>query len=88
MDSPSDSIDGSSVSCKLDRINAWVRDIDHTGSSAATTSSSTAVTNNLSSMFDDDEFNATLSACEANTEALITRSRSPSLQKELEVTSS
>lgn len=56
----------SSSSSKLDRIKSWVRDID-------------PIVSQTKILPDDVEFNATLTACEANTHALISRSRSPSI---------
>lgn len=60
----------SSSSCKIERIKSWVRDVDTTNNPSAEMQSQ-----------DDAEFNATYTACEANTDVLISRSRSPSVSK-------
>jgi len=65
----SEPLGSSSSSSHLDRIKSWVRDVD-TKSTLPTEISQ-----------DDVEFNATYTACEANTDVLISRSRSPSISK-------
>ena len=66
----SDPLGSSASSCRLDRIKSWVQDVDTTN---------TPPNNDITR--DDEEFAATYTACEANTEALISRSRSPSITK-------
>lgn len=65
-----DPLGSSSSSCRLDRIKSWVQDVDTTNTPPNTDISR-----------DDEEFAATYTACEANTDALISRSRSPSITK-------
>ncbi|XP_067943712.1 selenocysteine insertion sequence-binding protein 2-like [Watersipora subatra] len=64
-----DPLGSSSSSCKVERIRSWVRDVDTVNTQATEISQDNA------------EFNATYTACEANTDVLISRSRSPSVSK-------
>lgn len=61
----------SASSCKLDRIHSWVRDIDNSSANSNNNSNNVAARD----LIDDDEFNATLTACEANSEVLIAHGR-------------
>ena len=64
-----DPLGSSSTTCRIERIKSWVRDVDTTNTPTTEISQ------------DDAEFNATYTACEANTDVLISRSRSPSISK-------
>lgn len=66
-----DPLGSNSSTCRLDRIKSWVRDVDTTSAPAP----------EIEISQDDVEFTATYTACEANSDVLMSRSRSPSVTK-------